>query len=146
VLLVAQKRGKLKIKTYLSAMSPGPSFPLPRCFPPMVCFLLVLELGIVVIQLWCTRHPPNKQLLVGMAVGALSSVVCHSHGGGRVGSQSHSSLLWGPCACSSLSSVPAIIHSPYPTCKQVLAVVGMGGGSALSRWGLVAPDLPTLHA
>jgi hypothetical protein len=34
---------------------------------------------------------------------------------------------------SSLSSVSAVIHSPYPTCKQVLAAVGMGGGSALSR-------------
>jgi hypothetical protein len=97
--------------------------------------LLVLEFGIVVIRLWCTCHPPNEQLLVGMAVGALSSVICCSHGGGRVGTWSCSLLLRGPCACSSLSSVPAVIHLPYPTCKQVLAVVGMGGGLALSRWG-----------
>ena len=38
----------------------------------------------------------------------------------------------GPGAHSFLSLVPAIIHSPYPACKQVLAVVGMGGGSVLS--------------
>jgi hypothetical protein len=124
-------------ETSLTATSPGPSFLLPRRFPPVVCFLLVLELGVIVIQLWCTCHPPNEQLLVGMVVGALSSIVRCSCGGGHVGSQSRSSLLWGPGARSSLSSVPAVIHLPYPTCKQVLAVVGMGGGSALSRWGLV---------
>jgi hypothetical protein len=42
---------------------------------------------------------------------------------------------WGPGAHSSSSWVPAIIHLPYPTCKQVLAVVGMGGGLAFSVSG-----------
>jgi hypothetical protein len=45
------------------------------------------------------------------------------------------SSWWGPGARSSLLSVPAIIHSPYPTCKQVLAAVGMGGGLAFSILG-----------
>ena len=41
----------------------------------------------------------------------------------------------GPGARSSSSSVPAIIHSPYPTWKQVLAAVGTGSGSAFSVSG-----------
>ena len=45
------------------------------------------------------------------------------------------SLWWGPGAHSSSSLVPAIIHLPYPTCKQVLAVVGMGGGLVFSVLG-----------
>jgi hypothetical protein len=106
----------------------------------------VLEFGVVVVRLWCTCHPPNEQLLVGMVVGAPSSIIRCSHRGGRVGTWSHSSLLWGPCACSSLSSVPAIIHLPYPTCKQVLAVVGMGGGSVPSCWGGVECVSVTWHA
>jgi hypothetical protein len=45
------------------------------------------------------------------------------------------SSWWGPGAHSSSSSVPAIIHLPYPTCKQVLAAVGTGGGLAFSVSG-----------
>ena len=89
-----------------------------------------------VVQPWCTHHPPNEQLLIGMAVGA----VVH-----------RSSQLWrrGPCGvlepfltvvgpwCSFLIVIGAIvIHSPYPTCKQVLAAVGMDDGLVLSCWGV----------
>ncbi|KAF8239623.1 hypothetical protein L208DRAFT_12738 [Tricholoma matsutake] len=66
-------------------------------------------------------------------------VVCQrQHLGHRGGSWGHSSSWWGPGACSLLLSVPTIIHSPYPTCKQALAAVGVGGRSVLSWisvWG-----------
>jgi hypothetical protein len=42
------------------------------------------------------------------------------------------SSWWGCGACSLSSSVPAIVHLLYLTCKQVLAALGMGGASVLS--------------
>jgi hypothetical protein len=102
-----------------------------------------------------TRKPPYEQLLVGVVAGGVSSFHPSStpqavaqgleaggalHGwcwglqgvvsslGHRGGSWGCPSSWWGPGVHSSSSSVPAAIHSPYPTCKQVLAAVGMGGG------------------
>jgi hypothetical protein len=102
-----------------------------------------------------TCKPPYEQLLVGVVAGGVSSFHPSSTpravaqglevGGAlrgwcwglqgvasslgcRGGSWGCPSSWWGPGAHSSLSLVPAVIHSPCPTCKQVLAAVGMGGG------------------
>jgi hypothetical protein len=78
-----------------------------------------------------TCQPPHEQLLMGLdrwcvvwvVLGPVGSFGCAGVRFRRwrrrwvvvVGSCGHSSLWWGP-AHSSSSSVPAVIHSPYPTC------------------------------
>jgi hypothetical protein len=36
----------------------------------LVCFVPVVPLPLVIVQSWCTCHPPDEQLLIGMGVGA----------------------------------------------------------------------------
>jgi hypothetical protein len=41
--------------------------------------------------------------------------------------------------------VPAVIHSPCPTCKQVLAAVGMGGSWRFPFGGVCAWQRDVAH-
>jgi hypothetical protein len=146
--------------------------------------LLVVLFGVVIVILWpwSTRDPPNEQWLIGVAGGAPSSSACRRQvllpgrsvalalpavlralwvcivvvsrfvvvtiifhpsstpravalgaGGGWCVWRRRFVVVVGSWGRSSSSSMPAVIHSLYPTCKQVLAAVGMGGGSALSQ-------------
>jgi hypothetical protein len=98
-----------------------------RCRRLALLVVLVVPFGVVVVilWLWSTREPPDEQWLVGVATSifhpsSTPRAVAHGAGGG---------WFWGR---SLALLVPAVIHSPYPPCKQTLAAVGMGGGSALS--------------
>ena len=78
----------------MSAMSPGPPFPLPHHFPVVICSphnppykQLLIGMGWVPCHLAvvfhppslpptaianCTHHPPYEQLLVGVGVGTMA--------------------------------------------------------------------------
>jgi hypothetical protein len=100
-------------ETLLTVTSPGPSFPLPHRFPPIICFLLVLELGGVVVRLWCTHHPPNKQLLISMAVVGLPTVPVHI--------RFTATVIWYPVPscqvvkCTSNGTAAGMVSYPYRT-------------------------------
>jgi hypothetical protein len=94
----------------------------------------VLEFN-VIVQPWCTHHPPNEQLLVGMVVGAPSSIVHRSYGGGAV---VFNVIVW-PCWCwgsvSSYDPGAPTIH-PMSSCLSawqwvlccLLSVAAVEGG------------------
>ena len=94
-----------------------------------------------VIARWCSW---GWRWVVCHGAGACGVVSCHL---GVLVSMLVLALLL-DChgeAHASSSSVPTIIHSPYPTCKQVLAVVGTGGGLVFSVSGGLSTSL-TWHA
>ena len=92
---------------------------------------------VVILWLWSTCEPPNEQWLVGVATSifhpsSTPRAVAHGAGGGWCVWRCHSGVVLGFWGRSLALLVPTVIHSPYPPCKQMLAAVGMGGGSALS--------------
>jgi hypothetical protein len=99
----------------------------------LVVILVLWVCAIVVLrrhQCRSTHHPPHEQLLMGLEVGGVSSMV-HPHSTHHppheqllvrlevrgVSSWGCSTSWWGPGARTSSSSVPAIIHSPCPACS-----------------------------
>ena len=111
----------------MSAMSPGPTFPLPHHFPVVICSphnppyeQLLVGLGWVpccsavvfcpplltpAAVANCTCHPPHEQLLIGMGVGtvALGVIV----------------VVLPCCSCCCCST-----HNP--PCEQLLVRLGVG--------------------
>jgi hypothetical protein len=107
----------------------------------VVCFIPVVPL--VVIQSWCTRHPPNEQLLISVGVGALLIIVivvvvvipvvviCWSV------PIVHPSLLWGwvllVCFIPVIPVVPLIVVQSWcthhPPDEQLLVGMGVGAGA-----------------
>jgi hypothetical protein len=112
-------------ETSLTATSPGPSFPLPRRFPPIVC---------------SPHNPPYEQLLVGVGVGAMAfgvvvwpcwcwSSVSLSYNSGAPAihptSSCSSAWRWVLCRPSFVAAVEGAVWGPgaVPRCCGALVLV-----------------------